>query len=94
MHHLGQAPAQQPVATEDGLAFTEASPVRLARLMTPQVERLAADLRARMAAAAAALDFEAAARLRDEVTAVEAELAARALAASPGGPPVTRTSPS
>ena len=77
VHHLGQAPAQQPVATEDGLAWSEASAVRLQRLMAPQVEALRDDLARRMAAAAGALDFEEAARLRDELAAAEAELSRR-----------------
>ncbi len=77
VHHLGQAPPQQPVATDGGLVFTEASRVRLSRLMLPQVQALARDLRDRMAAAADATDFEEAARLRDELAAVEAELTTR-----------------
>jgi excinuclease UvrABC nuclease subunit len=77
VHHLGQAPAQQPVSTEEGLAWTEAARVRLQRMMIPQVEALGADLRRRMAAAAEALDFEEAGRLRDELAGVDAELVSR-----------------
>lgn len=77
VHHLGQAPALQPVETAEGLAYTETAAVRLQRLMTPQVARLVADLRTRMAAAAQDLRFEEAGRLRDELAAAEVELARR-----------------
>lgn len=77
VHHLGQAPALQPVVTSDGVEMSEAAAVRLARLMDAQVVALGEDLRARMASAAQAMDFEGAARLRDEAAAVDAELARR-----------------
>jgi len=82
VHHLGAAPAVMPVLRDDadspGAATADTSTrtaaVQLAARTGWELRRLLADLEAEMAAAAAALDFEAAARLRDELVRVRAEL--------------------
>ena len=73
-HHMGTAPALQPVLGE---GTTETAPVQLAQRTRAQLEQARARYAERMAAAAAALDFEQAARLRDAVHAVETELRRR-----------------
>ncbi len=93
VHHLGAAPAVMPVLGGDGssaTAETADSPappetgstrtaaVQLASRTQWELQRLLADIGTEMAAAAAALDFEAAARLRDELARVQAEMDRRA----------------
>jgi excinuclease ABC subunit C len=67
-----------PVWLPDGtIIATRTSAAQLADLNRAQLGRLLTRLRTEMTAAAAELDFEQAARLRDEVAAVEAELTRR-----------------
>jgi excinuclease UvrABC helicase subunit UvrB len=67
-----------PVWLPDGtIIATRTSAAQLADQNQAQLGRLLTRLRAEMSAAAAELDFEQAAFLRDEVAAVEAELARR-----------------
>ena len=77
-HHIGAAPERQPVLGEDGAAYVGTSAVQLAGRTAAQLAQQRAGLARAMAAAAQALEFEEAARLRDEVAAVDAELARRA----------------
>ena len=76
-HHIGAAPDRQPLLGEDGAEYVETAAVQLAERtvvqLTAQRERVAGQ----MASAAEALDFERAARLRDDLAAVDAELARR-----------------
>lgn len=81
VHHLGAAPAVMPVlrdggpdTDEAGDTSTRTAAVQLAARTGWELRQLLADLEAEMATAAAALDFEAAARLRDELVRVRAEL--------------------
>lgn len=79
-HHLGAAPPRMPVYGPDGsiVATTRTSAHQLASLTVLQLDRLGDTLRTEMAGAAAALDFELAAGVRDELAAVTAERARRA----------------
>ncbi len=89
VHHLGAAPAVMPVlggdnpagaaepAEEAGTAATgstRTAAVQLASRTRWELDQLLAELQAEMAGAAGALDFETAARLRDEVARVQAEV--------------------
>ena len=78
VHHLGAAPAVMPVLADDGtplpVASTRTATVQLASRTRWELDRLAAELDAEMAEAAAALDFERAGRLRDDLARVRAEL--------------------
>jgi hypothetical protein len=87
VHHLGAAPAVMPVLGDDdtrpaesagsagtAVASTRTAAVQLASRTRWELERLLADIGTEMATAAAALDFETAARLRDELARVQAEL--------------------
>ena len=73
-HHIGDAPAVMSVLRPDGsVGTTRTSPVQLADRNDAQLVRLGEDLARDMARAAAAMEFEDAAHLRDEVAAVRAE---------------------
>ena len=75
VHHLGAAPPVMPVLGSDGTdAETRTAAVQLAARTRWELDRLAAELDGQMTAAAAALDFEQAGRLRDELARVRAEL--------------------
>jgi len=77
-HHIGAAPERQPLLGEDGGSeYVETAAVQLAERTVAQLERQRDRTRTRMVAAAEALDFEAAARLRDALAAVEGELLRR-----------------
>lgn len=77
-HHIGAAPAAMPVWGADGsVGTTRTSAAQLRDQTAHQLGRLLATVEAGMTAAAADLDFERAARLRDEAEAVRAELARR-----------------
>ena len=76
-HHIGAAPELQPVLGEDGSSYVGTSDVQLAARTVAQLEAHAERLRADMTSAAADLRFEDAARLRDDLGRVEAELARR-----------------
>ena len=74
-HHIGAAPERQPMLGDDGESqYVETAPVQLAQRTVAQLEAQRERTRTAMAAAAQALDFEQAARLRDALAAVEAEL--------------------
>lgn len=78
-HHIGAAPELQPLLTEQGGSeYVETAAVQLAERTVAQLERQRDRTRARMSAAAETLDFESAARLRDALAAVDAELGRRA----------------
>ena len=75
VHHLGAAPAVMPVLRDDGAgAPTRTAAVQLASRTRWELDRLAEDISAEMAAASAALDFERAGRLRNELDKVRHEL--------------------
>jgi excinuclease UvrABC nuclease subunit len=76
-HHIGAAPEKQPLLGEDGAEYVETAAVQLAQRTVAQLRAQRDRDAARMAAAAEALDFEGAARLRDAVAAVDAELQRR-----------------
>ena len=76
-HHIGAAPELQPVLSDDGSSYVGTSDVQLAARTVAQLEAHAERLRAAMASAATDLRFEDAARLRDDLGRVEAELARR-----------------
>ena len=77
MHHIGAAPDVVPVHTEDGVRTGRTTSWQLADRTVCQLEALRAQVGGEMATAAAALDFETAAVLRDELAAVDAELTRR-----------------
>jgi hypothetical protein len=77
-HHLGSAPELMPVWLPDGsIITTRTSTAQLADQNPAQLNRLLSRMHNEMATAAAELDFEQAAHVRDEITVVEAELARR-----------------
>lgn len=78
VHHLGAAPAVMPVLASDTdqntADSTRTAAVQLAARTRWELDRLATELDGQMTAAAEALDFERAGRLRDELARVRAEL--------------------
>ena len=76
-HHIGAAPERQPLLTDDGATLIGTSAVQLASRTVAQLVQQRDRAQKDMAAAAAELRFEDAARLRDDVSAVEAELSRR-----------------
>lgn len=78
-HHIGAAPEIVPVHTSGGLTRTQTAPWQLADRTPAQLQALRDRLLIEMTHAAAALKFETAAALRDEITAVEGELGRRRL---------------
>ncbi len=76
-HHIGAAPDAVPVHTADGVGTARTTSWQLADRTVPQLQGQQAATEAAMERAAQDLDFEAAARLRDELAAVRAELARR-----------------
>ena len=76
-HHLGAAPERQPMLRDDGMEYVGTSPVQLAARTLAQLQQQRRQLADGMAAAAQDLRFEEAARLREDVAAVDAELARR-----------------
>ena len=77
-HHLGGAPETMPLHDDDGARYTETTVVHLASRTVPQLQAQRAQLAATMAEASAALDFERAAAVRDDLVRVDAELSRRA----------------
>ena len=78
VHHLGAAPRLMPVLRDGGAdAATRTAAVQLASRTRWELDQLLADIGAEMAAAADAQDFERAGQLRDELVAVQGELARR-----------------
>lgn len=73
-HHMGGAPERQPLLTEQGATLIGTSAVQLASRTVPQLQAQRAQVSAEMAAAAEELRFEDAARLRDDLAAVDGEL--------------------
>ena len=77
-HHIGAAPDVQPVLGEEGDgATTGTAAVQLAQRTLAQLRQARTSYAERMAAASEGLEFEQAARLRDAVAAVDAELQRR-----------------
>lgn len=76
-HHIGAAPDQQPVLGEDGMQYVETSDVQLAERTVVQLQEQRARIERSMTAAAADLRYEDAARLRDDLARVDAELGRR-----------------
>ena len=76
-HHIGAAPDLQPLLGDDGMQYVGTSPVQLASRTVAQLRQQRARLEQQMAEAAAGLEFEQAAALRDDLAAVDAELARR-----------------
>jgi excinuclease UvrABC helicase subunit UvrB len=76
-HHLGGAPEKMPLHDADGARYTETTAVQLASRTVPQMEAQRAALVLQMAEASAALDFERAAAVRDDLARVDGELARR-----------------
>lgn len=76
-HHIGAAPEAVPVHTDEGVAVARATSWQLADRTPTQLAAQRDATATAMARAAEDLDFETAARLRDELAAVEAELARR-----------------
>ena len=77
-HHIGAAPERQPLLTDDGATLIGTSAVQLASRTVPQLREQRERVLREMAAAAAELRFEDAARLRDDLAAVDGELERRA----------------
>ena len=76
-HHLGGAPQRMPLHDEDGVRATETTAVQLASRTVAQLRAQRQRLAEVMAEASAALDFERAAAVRDDLLRVDAELARR-----------------
>ena len=77
-HHIGAAPEQQPAHDADGSAsMARTSAVQLAGRTSTQLRKQRARAEEQMARAAAELDFEAAAALRDDLVRLDAELTSR-----------------
>ena len=76
-HHIGAAPEQQPLLTDEGATLIGTSAVQLASRTLPQLREQRDRIAQQMATAAEGLDFERAAQLRDDVAAVDAELQRR-----------------
>lgn len=76
-HHMGGAPESQPLLTDDGATLIGTSAVQLASRTVPQLRAQRERIGAEMTAAAAELRFEDAARLRDDLAAVDGELGRR-----------------
>lgn len=77
MHHIGAAPDAVPVHTAEGVVVGRTTSWQLADRTVAQLEEQRVSAAAQMAQAAADLDFEAAARLRDDLAALAAELQRR-----------------
>ena len=76
-HHIGAAPERQPVLTDDGAVLIGTSAVQLASRTVGQLHQQRERTEQQMAAAAGELRFEDAARLRDDLAALDAELERR-----------------
>ena len=76
-HHIGAAPERQPMLTEDGATLIGTSAVQLASRTVAQLQEQRTRTERDMAAAAADLRFEDAARLRDDLAALDGELERR-----------------
>jgi excinuclease UvrABC nuclease subunit len=76
-HHIGAAPERQPMLTDEGATLIGTSAVQLASRTVAQLREQRDATAREMSAAAAGLRFEDAARLRDDLAAVDAELERR-----------------
>ena len=76
-HHIGAAPERQPLLSDDGATLIGTSAVQLASRTVAQLRDQRSRIERAMASAADELRFEDAARLRDDLTAVDTELARR-----------------
>lgn len=77
MHHIGAAPDEVPVHTDAGFTTARTTAWQLADRTVVQLGALRTTAARQMAEAAQELDFERAAGLRDELAALDAELARR-----------------
>ena len=77
MHHIGAAPDEVPVHTDDGVTTARTTAWQLADRTAVQLATQRERAVSEMARAVGDLDFERAAGLRDEVAALDAELARR-----------------
>ena len=77
MHHIGGAPETVPVHTEDGVVTGRTTSWQLADRTVLQLEAQRGTTARQMELAAGELDFEGAARCRDELAALDAELQRR-----------------
>lgn len=77
MHHIGAAPDAVPVHTADGVVVGRTTSWQLADRTVAQLEEQRDGAVTQMAQAAADLDFEVAARLRDDLAALQCELQRR-----------------
>ena len=76
-HHIGAAPDAVPLHTEDGVGVARTTSWQLADRTPSQLEAQRVATADQMRRAARDLDYEGAAGLRDELAAVEAEIARR-----------------
>lgn len=76
-HHIGAAPERQPMLTDEGATLIGTSSVQLASRTLAQLQQQRARTERDMTAAAADLRFEDAARLRNDLAALDAELERR-----------------
>ena len=76
-HHIGAAPERQPMLTDGGATLIGTSAVQLGSRTVAQLQEQRTAVEREMAAAAAELRFEDAARLRDDLAAVDGELERR-----------------
>ena len=76
-HHIGAAPESQPLLTEQGAVRIGTSAVQLAGRTGRLLRRLRERTALEMAGSAQDLRFEDAARLRDDLVALDAELGRR-----------------
>ena len=76
-HHIGAAPERQPLLTDEGATLIGTSAVQLASRTVGQLRRQRDRLATQMETAAQELRFEDAARLRDDLAAVDGELERR-----------------
>ena len=76
-HHIGAAPERQPLLTDEGATLIGTSAVQLASRTVAQLQGQRRRIAGQMTTAAAELRFEDAARLRDDLAAVDAELERR-----------------
>jgi len=76
-HHIGAAPESQPLLGEDGPTRIATSAVQLSSRTVLQLRRQRERTAEAMTSAAAELRFEDAARLRDDLSALDAELGRR-----------------
>ncbi len=77
MHHIGAAPDAVPVHTADGVVVGRTTSWQLADRTVAQLEAQRDSTAGQMTQAAADLDFEVAARSRDDLAALQAEFERR-----------------